>query len=108
MAELTYPQVQDYLTTLVPERPSELQTMEAYANEHRPAAKPSNAAAIRLTGCSSIRLSTSLNHQMDQPWRVAIYYTLESNLIAVRFTFPTRPWVGASQSTTQPFRPIHL
>ena len=35
MAELTYPQVQDYLTGLVPERPTELQTMEAYAKEHR-------------------------------------------------------------------------
>jgi len=35
MAELTYPQIQDYLTTLVPERPTELQTMEAYAKEHR-------------------------------------------------------------------------
>ena len=31
----TYNQVQDYLTTLVPERPAELQKMEAYAKEHR-------------------------------------------------------------------------
>jgi caffeoyl-CoA O-methyltransferase len=35
MADLTYTQVQDYLTGLVPERPAELQTMEAYAKEHR-------------------------------------------------------------------------
>lgn len=35
MAEkLTYPNVQDYLTTLVPPRPPEVQTMEAYAQEH--------------------------------------------------------------------------
>lgn len=31
----TYDQVQEYLTTLVPERPPELQKMEAYAQEHR-------------------------------------------------------------------------
>jgi caffeoyl-CoA O-methyltransferase len=30
----TYTQIQDYLTTLVPERPAELQRMEAYAQEH--------------------------------------------------------------------------
>lgn len=31
---LTYPNVQEYLTGLVPKRPAELQTMEAYAKEH--------------------------------------------------------------------------
>jgi caffeoyl-CoA O-methyltransferase len=31
MAELTYPAVQDFLTSLVPERPSEMQEMEKYA-----------------------------------------------------------------------------
>jgi predicted O-methyltransferase YrrM len=36
MAELlTYPRIQDYLTSLVPPRPAELQAMEAYASEHR-------------------------------------------------------------------------
>src|SRR6476620_3028139 len=36
MAErFTYDQVQDYLTTLVPQRSPELQKMEAYAQEHR-------------------------------------------------------------------------
>jgi predicted O-methyltransferase YrrM len=35
MAELlTYPRIQDYLTSLVPPRPPEMQAMEAYANEH--------------------------------------------------------------------------
>lgn len=33
--KFTYDQVQDYLTTLVPERQPELQKMEAYAQEHR-------------------------------------------------------------------------
>ncbi len=32
--QFTYGQVQDYLATLVPERPMELQKMEAYAGEH--------------------------------------------------------------------------
>lgn len=32
--KLTYPNVQDYLTTLVPPRPAEVQTMEAYAQKH--------------------------------------------------------------------------
>jgi len=31
---LTYPNVQEYLTGLVPQRPTELQTMEAYAQKH--------------------------------------------------------------------------
>src|SRR5215475_12233356 len=31
---LTYPNVQEYLTSLVPERPTELQRMEAYAQQH--------------------------------------------------------------------------
>ncbi|MFN8492891.1 MAG: O-methyltransferase [Caldilineaceae bacterium] len=31
---LTYPNVQEYLTNLVPQRPAELQTMEAYAKQH--------------------------------------------------------------------------
>jgi caffeoyl-CoA O-methyltransferase len=36
MAELlTYPAIQSYLTSLVPLRPPEVQTMEAYAREHR-------------------------------------------------------------------------
>jgi caffeoyl-CoA O-methyltransferase len=34
MSELTYPAVQDYLTSLVPSREKELQEMEAYAEKH--------------------------------------------------------------------------
>lgn len=35
MAEaFTYGQIQDYLTTLAPECPAEVQQMEAYAQEH--------------------------------------------------------------------------
>lgn len=33
--KLTYPQIQDYLTNLVPVRPAEVQEMEAYAHDHQ-------------------------------------------------------------------------